>query len=108
MPPNPINLRMADGSTSHVARMKLNMRIGVRLITRLTSAFSQKLDAHINAISLYFCWYNFCRIQKSLRVPPAMAAGVANRLWSMEGTVALIDASAEPPKKRGPYEPRPQ
>ena len=97
---------MAMVSTSHVERMNLNMRMGMRRFTRLTNAFSKKLDAHINALSLYFVFYNFARIHKSLRMSPAMAAGVADRLWSMEDIVTLIDARAEAPKKRGPYKKR--
>lgn len=64
------------------------------------------MDAHIDALSLYFCWYNFIRIHKSLRVTPAMEAEVADRLWTMEDIVALIDARAKPPGKRGPYKKR--
>jgi hypothetical protein len=54
-------------------------------------------------IALYTVWYNFVRQHKTLRVAPAMAAGLSNRLWSMEDVVALIDARAEAPAKRGPY-----
>lgn len=100
-------------STSHVERMNLNMRMGMRRFTRLTNAFSKKLDAHIDALSLYFCWYNWVRIHKSLRVSPAMEAGLTNRLWTMEDIIALIDARAKPVKfnvgkrgPRGPYKPR--
>jgi IS1 family transposase len=93
-------------STSHVERMNLNMRMGMRRFTRLTNAFSKKVDAHIHALALYFCWYNFVRMHKSLRVSPAMAAGVSDRLWSMEDIVALIDARAPVPGKRGPYKKR--
>lgn len=93
-------------STSHVERMSLNMRMGMRRFTRLTNAFSKKLDAHIHALALYFCWYNFVRIHKTLRMSPAMAAGVADRLWSMEDVVALIDARVPQPRKRGPYKKR--
>lgn len=93
-------------STSHVERMNLNMRMGMRRFTRLTNALSKKIDQHINALSLYFLFYNFCRIHKSLRVSPAMAAGISDRLWSMEDVVKLIDAREAPPKKRGPYKKR--
>jgi len=57
-------------------------------------------------VSLYTVWYNFVRIHKSLRVTPAMPAGVTDRLWDMEDAVALIDARAEPAKKRGSYQSR--
>ena len=90
-------------STSHVERMNLNIRMGMRRFTRLTNAFSKKIDNHIYALSLYFVFYNFCRVHKSLRVSPAMAAGVADRLWSMEDVVAMIDTRAPKPGPRGPY-----
>jgi IS1 family transposase len=93
-------------STSYVERQNLNMRMGMRRFTRLTNAFSKKLEAHYHALSLYFVFYNFVRIHKSLRMTPAMAAGVSDRLWSMEDIVALIDAREGPPKKRGPYKKR--
>jgi IS1 family transposase len=90
-------------STSHVERMNLNMRMGMRRFTRLTNAFSKKIDNHIHALSLYFVFYNFVRQHKTLRMSPAMAAGAADRLWSVEDIVALIDAHAAKPGKRGPY-----
>lgn len=79
-------------STSFVERQNLNMRMGMRRFTRLTNAFSKKVENHCHALSLYFMFYNFCRIHKTLKVSPAMAAGVTDRLWSMEDIVALIDA----------------
>ena len=90
-------------STSYVERQNLTMRMNMRRFTRLTNAFSKKIDAHIHALSLYFVFYNFCRIHKSLRVTPAMAAGVADTVRNMEWIVGLIDAREGPPKKRGPY-----
>lgn len=82
----------AHVSTSFVERQNLNMRMGMRRFTRLTNAFSKKLDNHCHALALYFVFYNFARIHKTLKVSPAMAAGVTDRLWSMEDIVALIDA----------------
>ncbi|WGR91966.1 DDE-type integrase/transposase/recombinase [Bradyrhizobium sp. ISRA443] len=79
-------------STSYVERQNLNMRMGMRRFTRLTNAFSKKFENHCHALSLYFMFYNFCRIHKTLRVTPAMAAGVSDKLWNMEDIVALIDA----------------
>jgi hypothetical protein len=67
------------------------MRTYRRCFTRLTDAFSKKLDAHINALSLYFTFYNFVRMHKTLRMSSAMAAGLTDKLWSMEDIVALID-----------------
>lgn len=97
---------IAHVSTSYVERQNLTMRMSMRRFTRLTNAFSKKVDAHVNALSLYFVFYNFTRIHKTLRMSPAMAAGIADRLWSMEDVVALIDARAPDPKKRGPYKKR--
>jgi IS1 family transposase len=89
-------------STSHVERMNLNMRMGMRRFTRLTNAFSKKIESHCAALALYFVFYNFCRIHKSLRVTPAMAAGLTDELLSMEDIARMIEAHF-PPKKRGPY-----
>jgi IS1 family transposase len=82
-------------STSYVERQNLNMRMGMRRFTRLTNAFSKKIENHCHALSLYFMFYNFCRIHKTLKVSPAMAAGVTDTLWSMENIVGLIDARDE-------------
>jgi IS1 family transposase len=93
-------------STSYVERQNLTMRMSMRRFTRLTNAFSKKLDNHIHALALYFAFYNFCRVHKTLRMSPAMAAGVTDRLWSLEDIVAQIDAMAPAPKPRGPYKKR--
>ena len=93
-------------STSYVERQNLTMRMSMRRFTRLTNAFSKKLDNHIHALALYFVFYNFCRIHKTLRMSPAMAAGVTDRLWSLEDVLARIDADAPAPAKRGPYRKR--
>jgi IS1 family transposase len=77
-------------STSHVERHSLTMRMSMRRFARLTNAFS-KLENHCHALALYFVHHNFCRIHKTLRVSPAMAAGVCGSLWSMEDVVRLID-----------------
>jgi IS1 family transposase len=90
-------------STSYVERMNLNIRMGNRRFTRLTNAFSKKIDNHLHMLSLYFLSYNFCRIHKSLKVTPAMAAGVSDTLHDMEWIVGLIDARAPKPGPRGPY-----
>ena len=90
-------------STSYVERQNLTMRMSMRRFTRLTNAFSKKFDNHVHALSLYFVFYNFCRIHKTLRMSPAMAAGVTDRLWSLEDVLARIDADAPAPKPRGPY-----
>jgi IS1 family transposase len=93
-------------STSFVERQNLTMRMHMRRFTRLTNAFSKKIEAHSNAIALHFAYYNFVRIHQTLRITPAMAAGVTDRLWEMADLVAVIEAAAEAPKKRGPYKQR--
>lgn len=91
-------------STSIVERQNLNMRMGMRRFTRLTNAFSKRIERHEAALHLYHVFYNFVRIHSSLRVTPAMAAGIADRLWSMEDVVAAIDERFPPPSgPRGPY-----
>jgi len=90
-------------STSYVERMNLNIRMGNRRFTRLTNAFSKKIDNHLHMLSLYFMYYNFCRIHKTLKVPPAMAAGVSNTLRDVEWIVGLIDARAPKPGRPKTY-----
>jgi len=97
------NPDIAHVSTSYVERQNLTMRMSMRRFTRLTNAFSKKFDNHVHALSLYFVFYNFCRIHKTLRMSPAMAAGVTDRLWSLEDVLARVDADAPEPAKRGPY-----
>jgi IS1 family transposase len=79
-------------STSYVERQNLTMRMSMRRFTRLTNAFSKKVENHAAAVALYFMWYNFSRVHQTLRVTPAMEAGVANHVWSVEEIVALLDA----------------
>ncbi len=90
-------------STSYVERQNLTMRMSMRRFTRLTNGFSKKLENHIHALALYFVHYNFCRIHKSLKTSPAMAAGIADTLWSLDDVIAKIDEMAPEPAKRGPY-----
>ena len=78
-------------STSYVERANLTMRMGMRRFTRLTNGFSKKLENHMHAISLHFMHYNFCRIHKSLRVTPAMQAGVDDHVWTLEEIVEMAD-----------------
>jgi IS1 family transposase len=78
-------------STSFVERSNLSMRMGMRRFTRLTNAFSKKLENHGHMVALYFMHYNFCRVHKTLRVTPAMEAGITDHVWSCEELIALLD-----------------
>lgn len=78
-------------STSFVERQNLTMRMGMRRFTRLTNAFSKKVENHEAAIALHFMYYNFARIHQTLRVTPAMAAGVSDHVWEVEDIIALLD-----------------
>jgi len=91
--PNPVtgNPDPKHISTSYAERANLSMRMGMRRFTRLTNAFSKKVENHVYALSIYFMHYNFVRVHQTLRVSPAMAAGVSSKLWSMEDVVAVVD-----------------
>lgn len=92
-------------NTSFAERQNLTMRMAMRRFTRLTNAFSKKFENHCHALALYFFWYNFCRVHKTLGVTPAMASGLVETVMHMEDCVALIDAK-QAPKLRGPYKKR--
>ena len=77
-------------STSYVERQNLTMRMSMRRFTRLTNGFSKKIDNHGHAVALHFMHYNFCRIHKTLRVTPAMEAGIADHVWTMDELVSLL------------------
>ena len=79
-------------STSYAERMNLQIRMGMRRFTRLTNAHSKKIQNHVHALNLYFMFYNFVRIHQTLRVTPAMQAGVADHVWTIEDIVGLLDA----------------
>lgn len=91
-------------STSFIERQNLTMRMSMRRFTRLTNGFSKKLEHHMYAISLHYMYYNFGRIHQSLRVTPAMEAGVTDHLWTLEEIAGLV--KIEEPKKRGTYRKR--
>jgi IS1 family transposase len=88
-------------STSYVERANLTIRMSLRRFTRLTNAFSKKLENHTAALGLFHAHYNLCRIHRSLRVTPAMAAGVTSRVWEIADLVALLPTAEG--KTRGPY-----
>jgi IS1 family transposase len=93
-------------STSYVERSNLSIRMANRRFTRLTNAFSKKIDNHLYALALYFAFYNFVRIHKTLKVTPAMAAGITEKLWSLEDIAERIEAARPQPGKRGTYKKR--
>lgn len=83
--------------TSHVERQNLTMRMSMRRFTRLTNAFSKKFENHRMAVAVHFVHYNFCRVHQSLRVTPAMAAGIADHVWSLAEMVGLLEAEEAAP-----------
>jgi len=97
------NPDMAHVSTSYVERSNLTMRMSNRRFTPLTNAFSKKFQNHAHMVAIYAVWYNFLRIHKTLRVTPAMAAGICDTLMTWEQIVGAMDADAPKPGKRGPY-----
>lgn len=90
-------------STSYVERHNLTQRMHNRRFTRLTNAFSKKVENHAHAVALHMMYYNFVRIHKTLRVTPAMAAGVTDRLWEIADIAKLVEEAEAKPGKRGPY-----
>ncbi len=80
--------------------------VGVRRFTRLTNAHSKKFENHCHMVALYTVWYNFVRTNSAVRMPPAMAAGIAKSPWGMANIVKLIDAAAPKPGRRGSYKKR--
>ena len=95
----------AHVSTSYAERNNLTMRMSMRRFTRLTNAFSKKVENHEHSVALHFMYYNFCRQQKSLNgISPAMAAGVAGRLWDIEDIIQLVDEAAPKPGRPKTYD----
>lgn len=89
-------------NTSYIERQNLTMRMSMRRYTRLTNAFSKKFANQVHAVALHVVYYNFCRVHKTLRMSPAMAAGITDTLRDMEWVVKLVDARAPEPRKPGP------
>ncbi|MBN8476453.1 IS1 family transposase [Sulfuritalea sp.] len=95
------NPDVKEVSTSYVERQNLTMRMSMRRFTRLTNGFSKKIENLGHAVALHFMFYNFGRIHKTLRVTPAMEAGISDHVWTLEEIAALV--KDETPAKRGPY-----
>lgn len=93
-------------STSYVERQNLTMRMSMRRFTRLTNAFSKKVENHALSVALHYMHYNFARIHKTLRVTPAMAAGVTDRLWSIEDIANIVEAAAPKAGRPATYKKR--
>lgn len=77
-------------STSFVERQNLSMRMSIRCFTRLTNAFSKKIENHAAAVAIWFMYYNFCRVHQTLRVTPAMESELSNHVWSIEEMCTLL------------------
>src|SRR4030081_1255184 len=82
-------------STSFVERQNLTMRMQMRRFTRLTNAFSKKINNLGYAVALHFMHYNFCRVHQTLRVTPAMEAGIANHIWSIQEIIELTEPASD-------------
>jgi IS1 family transposase len=78
-------------STSYIERQNLTLRMSQRRFTRLTNAFSKKIENHAHAVALHYMHYNFCRVHQTLRITPAMEAGLSDHVWELEEIVALLD-----------------
>ncbi len=85
----------AHVSTSYIERQNFTMRMNIRRFTRLTNAFSKKIENHVHSVALFYLHYNFVRVHQTLRVTPAMEAGLSDHVWSIHETVALTNQTAE-------------
>jgi hypothetical protein len=90
-------------STSYVERSNLTQRMHNRRFTRLTNGFSKKFENHAYSVALFAMYYNFVKTHSTLRMPPAMAAGISKSPWEISDIVALVEAAEAKPAKRGPY-----
>lgn len=86
-------------STSYVERSNLSMRMGMRRYTRLTNGFSKKFENHAHQVALYFFHYNFCRVHKTLRVTPAMEAGITDHVWTLQELCGLLPSTCTPTER---------
>src|SRR4029079_17741277 len=82
-------------STSYVERQNLTMRMHMKRFARLSNGFSKKIEMHAHSVALHFMFYNFCKVHSSLRVTPAMEAGLTTRPWDLSDLVALLNLSEE-------------
>lgn len=87
------NPDMAKVSTSYVERQNLTMRMSMRRMTRLTNGFSKKIENQAHAVAIHFMHYNFCRVHQTLRVTPAMEAGIADHVWSLDELAGLLESN---------------
>jgi IS1 family transposase len=99
------NPNMDKAVTSHVERLNLSLRMGMRRFTRLTNAFSKKFENHVHMVAIYTVFYNWIRIHRSLKVTPAMESGLTDQTMEWADILKAMD-QAEAPKKRGPYKKR--
>jgi IS1 family transposase len=90
-------------STSYIERQNLTMRMSMRRFTRLTNAFSKKVENLTAAVSLHFAYYNFCRVHNTLGTTPAVAAGVSDHVWTLAELIGLLEQAEATPIKRGSY-----
>jgi IS1 family transposase len=90
-------------STSYVERLNLTMRMSMRRYTRLTNAFSKKVENLAAAVSLHFAYYNFCRVHTTLGTTPAVAAGIADHTWTLAELIGLLESAEATPVRRGSY-----
>lgn len=93
-------------STSYVERHNLTMRMSMRRFTRLTNAFSKKIQNHAAMVAIHAVHYNYARIHKTLRITPSMAAGLSDHVWGLDEIVMMADSYMPEPSKRGPYKKR--
>jgi IS1 family transposase len=100
------SLDPAHISTSYAERQNLSMRMHMRRFTRLTNAVSKKFESHVHMVALYTVFYNWTRVHKTLRVTPAMEAGLTDRLWTMEEIADLVEAAAPKPGRPAAYRKR--